>query len=407
MDKKTLHVIYNQCLKQIETKEERQMLEEASRDPIWKSVILSWIGETYETDQYKLEMDEITRGQILHAIFQSSDQNAKVDEKVIYITDLQDKKPVKMRWWMAAAVFIGLLGLGLWMANLNTGETPKMAVNKGQSILPVRSGAQLTLSDGSIVPLKDIGDSILMKQGNVMITKSPDGSLVYTDNGESGDNGGINVLSTGKGQTFHIQLPDGSKLWLNAESSVSYRTDMNNLKERLLELKGEAYFEVKKQYIEDKVHLRKPFIVKSENQKVMVLGTEFNVNAFPGNGNIFTTLIEGSVKLQLKNQEATLIPGQQALNREGKLISVIEPNIAKVTAWKNGNFYFEEASIDEVATEIENWYDVTVVFNGEKTKETFSGMVSREKSLAEIIVMLEKTDAVHFVVNQKTIYISK
>lgn len=407
MDKKTLNVIYNRCLEQIESQEERQMLEEASRDPIWKSVILTWIGETYETDQYKLEMGENARGQILHAIFQSTDQNAKVDEKVIYMTDLQDKKPVKIRWWMAAAVFIGLLGLGLWIAKLNSTKTLQIAVNKGQSILPVRAGAQLTLSDGRIIPLKDIGDSTQMKQGDVTITKAPDGSLVYTDNGESGDAGGINVLSTGKGQTLHIQLPDGSKLWLNAESSVSYRTDMNNLNERILELKGEAYFEVKKQYVEIKDHLKKPFIVKSGNQKVMVLGTEFNVNAFPGNKNIFTTLIEGSVKLQLKNQEATLIPGQQALNREGKLISVIEPNIVKVTAWKNGNFYFEEASIDEVAKEIENWYDVSVVFKGEKTNETFSGMVSREKSLAEIIVMLEKTDAVHFVVNQKTIYISK
>ncbi|MNL26796.1 fec operon regulator FecR [compost metagenome] len=196
-----------------------------------------------------------------------------------------------------------------------------------------------------------------------------------------------------------MYLSDGSKVWLNAASSLSFSTTLNEQGKRRVKLEGEGYFEVAK----DKMH---PFVVESEGQEVEVLGTHFNISAYKGEALMKTTLIEGSVKVLAQGQQKILVPGSEAV-RSGNDILVRNVDAALAIAWKNDKFVFENERIQTVMKMVERWYNVQVVYEGEMPEDVFGGSVSRFDNVSQVLKILESTGRIHFKVEGRKIYVSK
>lgn len=255
--------------------------------------------------------------------------------------------------------------------------------------------AILILGDGTKIVLDDAQNGILANQGGNSILKAAEGELIYSFTEESVkpvDKSAelviYNTIETPKGGKFQVRLPDGSKVWLNAASSLRFPTSFSGTK-RQVELKGEAYFEV----AHDDSKL---FEVNTRNQIVQVLGTHFNINAYADEPTVNTTLLEGSVRVSdvRTNISQLLKPGEQSqLAERIEIVSV--KNTSEAVAWKEGYFQFNEADIETVMRQIERWYDVTVKYEGEIPLYRFGGEIERSLSLLQVLKILEKTK-VHF-----------
>lgn len=272
--------------------------------------------------------------------------------------------------------------------------------SKAQSIVAGGNNAILTLADGSKVVLNELKNGVITKENNALIIKKEDGNITYTVNAKRlSAEITKNVLTTPKGGTFQIQLPDGSKVWLNAASSLSYPTAFIG-KERVVELNGEAYFEVAH-------NESQPFKVKTSNQEVEVLGTHFNVNSYADEAVVKTTLLEGSVRVRLTEgvkqiEEVVLKPGQQSLN--DRFLVVQQADLRQVMGWKNGDFIFKRAPLDKVMRELSRWYDVEVEYVSDiKINRTYSGFISRTKNLSAVLKMLKSTGQIKFEIEGKKI----
>jgi len=320
----------------------------------------------------------------------------------------------KKLWLKLAAAAVVLFFIGVVVnREVQKNMETKQALNKTEQkiIKPGGNKATLTLADGSKISLTDASNGIIANQAGINITKTKNGELIYTVASTSSAKKDLyNTIETPRGGQYQINLPDGTKVWLNAESSLRYPTAFDQTK-RLVELKGEAYFEVAKRL--DKNSKRIPFTVKTElasgrNQEVEVLGTHFNINAYnnePGNK---TTLLEGSVKIKnlQSTRSALLKPGQQSL------ISLSSPSIVvsavdaeEAIAWKDGFFSFNEENIETIMNKIARWYNVEIDYRGKKINKTFGGRISRFNSVNEVLDMLQTTDAVHFKIDGRRILV--
>jgi len=304
---------------------------------------------------------------------------------------------------IAAAVAIVIIGLGLFFY---TNRTSKQAdVNKTAfDIKPGGNKAFLTLADGKRLTLTDVKNGEVAQQHGVKITKAADGQLIYTVSSISNENNKniYNTIETPKGGTYQVRLPDGTKVWLNAASTLKYPVSfIPSQARRVLLLGGEAYFEVAK----DKKH---PFIVQTDRQEVRVLGTHFNVNSYSDEKSDKTTLLEGSVKvITLNGSSKTLIPGQQSQITKTN-ISVIENiDLEDVTSWKNGYFKFNEG-LESIMNKVSRWYDMDIVYQTKPNNEAvFNGKISRNRSLKELLNMLEFVGDVHFKIEGRRIIVQK
>lgn len=291
----------------------------------------------------------------------------------------------------AAAAVLFIIAFGTWHYVHKEGS-PKVEIGEKRfkdDVAPGGNRALLTLADGTQLSLTDATDGELAQEAGVVITKTEDGQLAYTVIHSDRKNNEIpqfNSIETPRGGQYQINLPDGSRVWLNAASSLRYPTTFTG-KERRVELRGEAYFEVA-----ENMHM--PFRVASNNQVVEVLGTHFNINAYPDEGAIKTTLLEGSVNVQIGSHSAVLKPGQQALVE--KSIQVRDVDLEEAVAWKNGRTQFSNASIQNIMRMLSRWYDVEVDYKGEMIQTGFGGSVSRSKNISEILKLLELTGDVHF-----------
>lgn len=263
-------------------------------------------------------------------------------------------------------------------------------------IEPGEDKAILTLGDGTKIILDDAQNGVLANQGGNSILKAAEGELIYTFSTEINavhpegnfDSIFFNTIETPKGGKFQVRLPDGSKVWLNAASSLRFPTRFEGSK-RQVELHGEAYFEVA--HDESKI-----FEVNTRNQTVQVLGTHFNINAYEDEPSVNTTLLEGSVRISdlRTNISQMLKPGEQSkLTERIEIINV--KNTAEAVAWKEGYFQFHEADIKTVMRQIERWYDVSVIYEGDVPTHRFGGEIERSLSLIQVLKVLEKTK-VHF-----------
>lgn len=308
----------------------------------------------------------------------------------------------KTKWHAAAAILI-LVSAGAWLwfgRSSHTNPVVSKINNTGTNIVPGGNKAILTLADGSTIVLDSAHNTTLAQQGNTQIIKLSNGQLAYDDRKDIKDNTAVlyNTVSTPKGGQYEVILPDGSHVWLNAASSLRFSTTFTG-NERIVELTGEAYFEVAK-------NPNKPFRVLISpppggqgGAAVEVLGTHFNVNAYNDEVHIKTTLLEGSVKVLKDDQSVVIKPGQQAqvlIRAIRDPIHVISDcDTEEAIAWKNGKFQFDQADIKTVMRQIARWYDVEVVYEGTVSTEKFEGEIPRNSTLAEVFKILELS-AVHF-----------
>ncbi|RZJ76387.1 MAG: FecR family protein, partial [Flavobacterium sp.] len=282
------------------------------------------------------------------------------------------------------------------IANVN----PKPVKN---TIVPGSNNAVLTLANGNQISLNDKENGILASQSGVIITKNKDGQLQYQIKADAP--AGINTISTPRGGQYQLILVDGTKVWLNAASSITFPTQFNG-SERKVEIIGEAYFEVAK-------NAKKPFKVKSKNQIIEVLGTHFNVNTYDDEAADKTTLLEGSVSVNKiangkvqTNTSKILKPGQQStVSANQSQILVATADEDEAIAWKNGYFKFNKADIQSIMRQVSRWYNVDVEFKGEMNKDLFVGKINRSEHVEEVLNILERSK-INVAIKGRTIIIS-
>ena len=311
----------------------------------------------------------------------------------------------RINWWRmsaAAAVFILIaLSVAYFFVRPIKSASSQQNLAVIQDIpAPTGSKAVLTLSNGSKIILDNVHQSSLGKQGNAIITKQSDGEIIYAKvANENNLDVTYNTLSTGRGGQTEILLTDGSKVWLNAASSIKYPTSFNR-KVRRVEIEGEAYFEI--------AHNKMmPFIVQIPGAEVRVLGTHFNVMAYKDEPISRTTLLEGSVQITEDNQSTYLKPGQQAKIGLGEKTDVIDNiDTTGVIAWKNDKFRFSIQSLESIMKQLERWYDIDVIYEGEKPSIRLTASISRRVNLSDVLKVLE-LNGVHFRVEAKKVIILK
>lgn len=274
-------------------------------------------------------------------------------------------------------------------------NTPKVYTG---DVAPGGNKAILKLANGSIVSLDEMKAGTTAKYGNLIIHKTNGGQLSYSVNPDSMATQTVqyNTLTTPKGGQYEVVLADGTKVFLNAASSLRFPTAFTGL-ERNVELKGEAYFEVAK-------NKAMPFKVKVDDMTVAVLGTHFNIMAYEGEKWVKTTLLEGSVRLTSGNASTMLKPGEQGRLTNSGNIEVVSVNTAEEVAWKDGYFAFNKADIQTVMRQISRWYDVDVYYTGALPTDEFVGKISRSSKLSEVLRMLQLT-GVHFRIEDKKLFI--
>ena len=299
---------------------------------------------------------------------------------------------------IAAAIAAMLVSAALffYFNQNNINETDALVTNV---VSPGKERATLTLADGKKVRLTQAANKVLAKEAGVTIYKSENGELIYEIKGSGDGKGKFNTLTTARGETYRIRLPDGSMVWLNAASSLIYPVNLVDNGIRKVKLQGEGYFEIAK----DKEH---PFIVESRGQEVEVLGTHFNVQAYPEEPTSQTTLLEGAVKVSSGNGSRIIKPGQQA-KLSGVSIRVEEVDTELAVAWKDNQFLFENQDLASIMRMISRWYNVDVNYTDDVMNEKFGGGLSRFDHVSKVLKSLEGTGSVHFKLQGRTIYVSK
>lgn len=347
--------------------------------------------EVFIRNNYPAQEAEALWGEALaNRAYAASDATHDLDA---IFSDITKRRPVRLGWIKyaaAAAIIVVVVTGGLYRFSQRSPDVKTLAV---QDVAPGGNKAMLTLADGSVVTLDSTGNQVI-HQGGIAVRQTG-GQLTY-DGGSNDGAISFNTLTTPKGGQFQVRLSDGTRVWMNAASTLRYPTTFSG-HERKVEVRGEVYFEVAKD-------AARPFEVQAGAMKVEVLGTHFNINAYDG---LSTTLLEGAVKVSgLQDAEHVILqPGQQAqLSDRIKVVS--NPDIDKIMAWKNGLFNFEGASFKEVMQELERWYDIEVVYAGGVPDIRFGGELSRNKSLAGLIEALRDAE-VHFEIKGRQLIVRK
>jgi transmembrane sensor len=332
---------------------------------------------------------------------------------------LPQAMPVRRIHWArtAAAAII----LTLFLGSLNLWQRHPTAKSKIAQVKPETPGpaaitpggnkATLILDDGSTVTLDSLRTGTLATQGNTRIVQLASGRLSYnsatTGNGVAASNSAptrttatavlYNTVRTPKGGQYQVTLPDGSKVWLNAATSLRFPTAFTG-RDRTVELTGEAYFEIAR-------NKDQPFRVNVNEMTVNVLGTHFNIMAYENEGSVNTSLLQGSVRVEQAGQAKTLQPGQESrLNIATRQLLVAAADTDQAVAWKNGLFQFDGATLETVMHQVERWYDVEVRYEGEVTRH-FSGQIPRSASLPQVLHMLELAGKTRFILEGRTVVV--
>jgi ferric-dicitrate binding protein FerR (iron transport regulator) len=307
--------------------------------------------------------------------------------------------PWRIRAWAAAVVLIVASSATFWLLRRPAPvQEPVAAAQPQKDIAPGGNRAVLTLSDGTEISLDSAGNGVLAQQGSAKVIKTGNGELQY-DAPQNGGQPVFNKIATPRGGQYTITLPDGSRVWLNASSSLRYPAVFNG-GGRVVELEGEAYFEVAKQ-------AGRSFVVKVDDMEVKVLGTHFNIMAYNDEPAVKTTLLEGAVEVKKAGLARKLKPGQGAsLHRQSGTLELLpEVNTEEAVAWKNGFIQFEGNDIRSAMRQIARWYDVEVVYKG-NVPAHFRGIVPRNVPVSQVLKMLELTGEVRFEIGDRQIIVS-
>ncbi|MDB5150016.1 MAG: FecR family protein [Mucilaginibacter sp.] len=319
-----------------------------------------------------------------------------------YPAGLRDNQPSSVVSWsyfkkaITVAASVCVICFSYYIIKQRSKSQLSHTIAKASKIVPGGNKAVLTLANGTMIVLDSAKNGMLANQGDVHIYKSKNGQLVYDVSKTSLDDShklAYNTITTQRGGQYQVILPDGSQVWLNAESSLKYPARFNG-SSREVELNGEAYFEVAK----DKRH---PFKVSANNMQVEVLGTHFNIMDYKDESATKTTLLEGSVKILKGQVQQMIVPGQLAIVSEN--IKVITVNVEEAVEWKNGNFNFSHEKLESIMRKIARWYDVDVTYQPKTTTATFIGTIPRSQNITEVLKYLELTGLVHFKIEERRI----
>lgn len=309
---------------------------------------------------------------------------------------------IKKMWPLRAAVasLLILSGLGIYIVSKKSGnETGNMLAKT--EIVPGGNRAYLTLSNGKKIELNEASNGQLASEAGVMISKAADGEIIYQilESEVGGKNAGSNTIETPKGGQYRLTLPDGTKIWLNAASSITYPLRFSD-RERVVKLVGEGYFEVEKD-------ARRPFRVKTSQQELTVLGTRFNISGYQDDAYEKTTLVEGSVRISnLSSKKHFILKPQEQATLRASETSINTVPADEAIAWKNGEFIFSDEPLESIMKKISRWYNLEVKFEGINTAERFGGSVSKFEHVSKVLEKLELTGGIQFKIDKRTIIVT-
>lgn len=395
-------LFFRYCEKKI-TDEEREELMAMLLSDDNREQVNGLIDRFIRSDGTRHVLSEETADDILSSIFTAT--GARSAEQELGASEVGAARPMWLFRLAAASVVLFLVYGGYrW---LNRAKPPaRVAVMHsvyGDDAAAGGNKASLTLADGQTYDLNTITEGNLSVQPGTTIDKSK-GEVIYGKNAANGDAVAYNMLTTPLGGQYKIVLPDGSRAWLNAGSSLKYPTAFKGNK-RDVEMTGEVYFEIEP----DKA---RPFMVrvvdkniKGKDMEITVLGTHFNISSYGDEPAMQTTLLEGSVRVEKDAVTKVLSPGQQArvlTGGTGHDIAVKTVDTESVVAWKEGRFEFN-GNIREIMRQISRWYDLDVKYEGNVERKSFAGTISRKNNVSEVLKMLEMTGGIQFRIDDRKI----
>lgn len=311
-------------------------------------------------------------------------------------------EPGRYFWLGLAASLILVATMAVYF--LKNNHAPAQPALAKQELMPGGNKAVLTLASGRKIILNDAASGHIAHEAGVTVSKTADGKVIY-DRPDTAIAGAkavtYNILTTPRGGQYQLTLADGTKVWLNAASSIKFPAVFNGTS-REVEITGEAYFEVAH-------NAAKPFRVMTGNQQVEVLGTHFDVNAYADEPTVKTTLFQGSVKVTDEDHTAVLKPGEQAQLKMLAGVASIAVNtpqdMDEVIAWKNGLFEFNQADVASIMRQVARWYDVEIIYPNKISGKTFSGSISRQVNASQLLDILSYS-GLHFKIDGKKIIVT-
>jgi hypothetical protein len=392
----------------------RSLLEQYFNDAISdtdREELLSYLnnnpGEVFSTvDEEMLSLDSAPEFDNIRAqkVLADIKADSRFKDPGVPVPVIRKNNVLKLYagWVKIAAAFLIFASAGFYfIRNQKMGAVKNdMAANTAAKIVPGSNKAILTLATGKSIVLDSVANGALANLGKSQVNKVGDGKLVY-DVLPNATHAGVNAvlyntLTIPPGGQYQVVLPDGTQVWLNSSSSLSYPTEFTG-NSRTVKLTGEAYFEVAK-------NKDKPFYVEMNNVQVKVLGTHFNISAYADDNNLTTTLLEGSVQISKNGSLALLKPGQQAvIGSNADAITVSKAQINEAMAWKNGYFMFNDNNIVDIMKKVSRWYDADVEYKGDFGNQRFGGTFTRSKSITDLLKNLEQIGNVHFKITGRRI----
>jgi transmembrane sensor len=378
-----------------------------------KQLVEAWYNELIATGDVEWEDGESES--IQNTVENRLLQNMADDE--LPYTPVRRMHTAARAWWAAAAILVLTTGAAYYLYSKKQAVVAKNERTLKNDVEPGSNKAVLTLANGTTIVLDDASNGVVAQEGNAKVLKPEDGQLLYEKDGDT-EKGELsyNTLATPRSGQYQLVLPDGTKVWLNSESSIHYPIAFAE-NERRVEITGEAYFEVAKLKLSSGQKV--PFIVEKGDMQVEVLGTHFNVNAYNDESAIKTTLLEGKVRVVKKTGaaqlSAVLAPGEQAVIADAKgkanrtdndRIKINKTDVDNVVAWKNGLFHFESADIKTVMRQLARWYDVEVVYERTTMKnDPLFIEISRNTRLSDVLKVLEESGSAKFTIEGKKIVV--
>lgn len=309
------------------------------------------------------------------------------------------KRTIKRWAWMpAAAVFLVALFFAHRYFKHPAAVNNKLLVNQMVPLQPGGNNATLTLPDGTVIDLNAAKEGIVLKKANAQVSKPVEGELLYGGAAVANADVSTHILSTPAGGQYQVTLQDGTKVWLNAASTLQYPASFTG-KERAVQLTGEAYFEVSH-------NAKLPFkVTLADSNTVSVLGTHFNVQAYSDEKEKTITLVEGRVLVKSKEKQAALTPAMQAVINGSTVNTASNVDIEAITGWKDGLFVFHDAPIERIMNQVARWYNARVIYQG-TVKQQFNATIHRSEPLSKLLHLLELNGYVKFKTENNIIYVS-
>lgn len=362
-------------------------------DPSEVHTFLTQLTTTYDETEVK---------DMLLTFMEKSEQNVRViseewkqvlDESLVDVKSriaMESVARKKTTWHMylrIAATISIIFSLGYWVIdNYFDSKNVQKEVVTNKNIKPGKTAATLTLSNGQTIVLDENFTGELAAEQGVQIIMQSDGQIIYKlTESVASETLKYNQLSTARGESYQLQLPDGTKVWLNAQSSILYPTNINKQTSRKIELSGEAYFEVSK--TEDKT-----FEVETQRGTVQVLGTHFNVSDYADDNSAHITLVEGKVKVLNTAQESKILSPNQQLKIQSDMMFVRNVDVSEVIAWKNGEYMFDQLTLIEIMKNLSRWYDIDVDIDPSLRDMRIWGSISRSDELDKVLQIIRLTD---------------